>query len=178
MVLHSIIQIQFFVCIIQATNAVISWRNLNLMQPKDQQYRFSTVLWFLGASLGGSVLIFFLQSYLFFDGQMNWMRSPTFFWSPLDPETFPISWHLFGFTGMCLFASRFWVQWWLAEKHQQSILSRSFWWLSLTGAACSVLYFLSMYDIVNIIGPGLGMIPYIRNLILLNKAKAVVKDEA
>ncbi|QLH36144.1 MAG: lipid-A-disaccharide synthase N-terminal domain-containing protein [Parachlamydiaceae bacterium] len=78
----------------------------------------------------------------------------------------------FGFAGLILFNSRFWIQWWHAEQTQTSTLGRSFWWISLAGALCSIAYFARIQDPVNLIGPVIGMIPYVRNLMLLHKSKS------
>ena len=169
MVLHSILQVQFLVCLVQGLNAVISWRNLNFMQEKSKQVSFRSVLWLLGGVTVILTLIFVLQGFFFFDGNVIWARSPTFFWNEQTPGDLPLIWHILGVIGTVLFASRFWVQWWQTEQHQNSILSTSFWWLSIIGAALSLIYFLPMYDMVNLVGPTFGLIPYIRNLILIKR---------
>lgn len=171
MVVHSVLQIQYFVCLVQACNAVIAWRNLNFMQERVKQVHFRTVLFLLSGAIIGTTAIFLLQGYLFFDGNILWARIPTFFGDQVTSSKLSFEWHLLGVLGMVLFASRFWVQWWLAEKQQSSTLSTSFWWLSITGAVLSLIYFLPMYDMVNLIGPLFGLIPYIRNLVLIKRMR-------
>ena len=78
----------------------------------------------------------------------------------------PPLWHLLGISAMVLFAMRFWVQWWLSERHQKSELPKSFWYMSLLGGSFSLFYFCHARDLVNIIGYGMGLIPYVRNLML------------
>lgn len=170
MVLHSILQMQYSVCVVQACNAVIAWRNLNLMEARAQQTSLTFVFFLLALAIFGSTGIFLLQGLLFFDGTVIWARSPTFF-SNSSP-TLPFYWHLIGFVGITLFASRFWIQWWTAEKKQVSLLNAPFWWLSLAGALLSILYFSRMQDVINVIGPIFGLIPYMRNLMLLRKVEA------
>lgn len=169
--IHSFIQIQYHVCLVQSCNAIISLRNLSLMTPKRQQPPLSRVAFILAATAFAVTLAFFLQDYFLLDSQWEWFRTPTHHWQGKQDTSFPFVWHAIGFASYALFSSRFWIQWIEAEKNQRSDLGLSFWWLSLVGALLSVVYFLSMNDIVNIIGPGLGIIPYTRNLMLIYKAR-------
>lgn len=169
--IHSVIQLQFHVCIIQVINGVISWRNLNLMQTSTKHFKTRSVLLLLIILLLSTFFIFFLQKPNFTNNSDSWFRIPTNAWSSL-PLSIDYIWHLFGFAGLVLFNSRFWIQWWHAEKTQTSTIGRSFWWISLTGALCSFVYFLRIQDPVNLIGPAIGIIPYIRNLMLLSQSKA------
>jgi lipid-A-disaccharide synthase len=156
---HALIQMQFHVAFVQAINAVISWRNLNLMRPESEQKSLTFTLALMG---GAALLVFALFLALF----SEWFRIP-------DP-TVDISWgwHLIGFTGLFLFSSRFILQWWDAEKKRQSYLGPTFWWMSIAGGTLSILYFAQTHDPVNLIGPSLGMIPYVRNLMLTTKRAA------
>lgn len=162
---HSLIQLQFHVCFVQACNGVISWRNLNLMQSKSK-VKTTTVVGFLIIALAATIAIFFAFS----KDPLNWFRVPTTTWFTANSQV-SFFWHYFGFLGLTLFSSRFWVQWWLAEKHQKSFLGSSFWWISLVGDLMTLTYFIQIYDPVNIIGPALGLIPYVRNLMLIRKSK-------
>lgn len=169
MVLHSIIQLQYSPCLIQAINGVIAWRNLNLMQPQQKHYSLSTVLTLFVLIVPLTTLPFILQGYYLFDGEIIWARAPISIFNSVNREQ-PLYWNIIGFIGIALFASRFWVQWWSAEKHQKSFLGRPFWWLSLIGALISVAYFYRLRDVINAIGPAIGIIPYIRNLMLLRRS--------
>lgn len=168
MMLHTILQMQFHVSVIQACNAVIAWRNLNLMQPKEKHVTFQTIFKTMFLLTCCISTIFFMQWYYIYDGQGSWLRTPTFFQSePLYENTWV--WHLIGSIGIIMFAGRFWVQWWFAEKNQRSELGIQFWWLSLIGALFASSYFFRMLDFVNMMGPAMGIVPYIRNLVLLHK---------
>lgn len=170
LLLHSFIQVQFHVCVVQACNAVISWRNLNLMQPGYQQLRFQTVIYSLIGSVAVTVLAFSIQGYYLGAGISDWFRLPAP--SGQDfPRRLNLFWHVLGSIGVVLFASRFWVQWWSAERQKSSYLGPAFWWLSLVGGVLSLIYFVRIDDPVNIIGPLFGLLPYIRNLMLLRKQK-------
>ncbi len=171
LLLHSFIQMQFHVCIIQVINGVISWRNLNLMQNTSKHMRTRKVIGLMILFLLGTVLAFYIQS-LFLNHMENaWFRTPSHTWNS-SPSSVGYIWHVFGFTGLVLFNSRFWIQWWHAEKTQTSSLGRSFWWISLVGTLCSLVYFVRIWDPVNLIGPAMGIIPYIRNLMLLSRTKS------
>lgn len=165
LLLHALIQIQFHVGAVQACNAVIAWRNLNLMKPESEWWRLRTVILLFLAAVAMVTITFVLQGVFLLDGNIHWFQS-------LDTDTSGVSalWHLVGFVGVVLFSSRFWIQWWCAERKKASYLGPSFWWLSLVGGVLSVIYFVHIDDPVNAIGPSLGLLPYIRNLMLIYKS--------
>lgn len=170
LLVHSFIQLQYHVCIIQAGNAVISWRNLNLMYPPSEQVSFRSVLMLLASMLSLTTLAFAVHA------DSSWFRIPTAPWQDAAQEPLSFLWHIIGFTGFALFSSRFWVQWWNAEKQHESLLGPAFWWLSLSGAICSLVYFSVIHDLVNLVGPAVGMIPYVRNLMLIRKSEAAYES--
>lgn len=171
LMLHALIQLQFHVCVVQACNAVISWRNINLMKP--QHTHLKKVLLLLVGAIALTVGAFVLQGYLFFDGTISWFRIPLTPWSQNEHLHIAGYWHVIGFVGIVLFASRFWVQWWDAERHKKSRLGSAFWWISLVGDLLCLFYFAQIQDPVNLIGPALGLIPYIRNLVLIHHSEKV-----
>lgn len=171
---HTFIQIQFHVCVVQSCSAVLAWRNLNLMQTKKPPVSFHTVLLLLFLAFAITTGAFFVQqSFLGLD-QSSWFRVPVVPWqkNPFSHEV-PLAWHIIGFIGYLIFSMRFWVQWLVAETSKESQLPPSFWWLSLSGALLSNIYFLTIGDVVNFIGPAIGMFIYARNLML--SKKSVVK---
>lgn len=167
LLIHSLIQMQFHVCLVQACNAVISWRNLDLMQPHTRQYSLRFVLYLLLGSVAAICAIFAVQGYLLGSTFLDWFRLPM--WDDQAPRYVNIWWHLIGSLGLILFSSRFWIQWWYAEQAKKSYLGKPFWWLSLVGGVLSLIYFVRIDDPVNIVGPAFGLIPYIRNLMLMKK---------
>lgn len=80
-------------------------------------------------------------------------------------------WLLVGFLGQGLFTARFIVQWLVSEQNRDSVVPEAFWWLSLLGGLALLCYAISRRDPVIIIGQAMGLIVYLRNLMLLNKAK-------
>lgn len=172
--LHTFIQMQFHVCVVQACCAVLSWRNLNLMQSKKNPVEFRTVIFLLIGTVLFISLAFLLQQYFVCCDQSAWFRIPTVPWQKSQmPKDVSLGWHIVGFVGYVIFSLRFWVQWLSAERSKKSSLSPTFWSLSLIGALLSNIYFLLIGDIVNFIGPAIGMIIYARNLMLgRNKQEA------
>lgn len=174
--LHSLIQVQVNVSLVQVCNTIFSWRNHNLMQDSSQHRSFRTVVLLLVASVLATIGLFALQAQALY-GHFDWVRTPTMPWSQMPAEKLPLSWHILGTFGICIFASRFWVQWWFAEKYHKSQLGRSFWWLSIIGSLISLIYFTRMGDMVNIVGQGMSIIPAIRNLQLIHNAQKTNQSE-
>lgn len=166
LLLHSLIQGQYFICLIQGINSVIAARNLNLMKEKSLQWSLTSVFFQLGAVTLSITALFWTLS------NQAWFRTPIHMLqtSAIAPSYI---WNIIGFLGVTLFASRFWVQWIQAERAHTSSLERPFWWLSLIGASFSIAYFAMIQDYINLIGPLFGMIPYCRNLILMRKSHAI-----
>lgn len=173
--LHSIIQVQIHICIVQLCSAVFSWRNLNFMKRKKQRASFKTVVFLLCGSVLLSLGIFIVQAKLLY-GSYDWVRTPTMPWSDTPGEKLSTAWHLMGSFGIFLFSSRFYVQWRTLEKKRKSSLEPSFWWISIIGSLFSLLYFIRMTDAVNIIGQTLSLFPAIRNLQLIYKAQKKHED--
>lgn len=160
MLLHSFIQLQLHVCLAQGCNAVIAWRNLNLME--DLKRRLSTRMTILFLLLTVTFI------FLFFVYQGEWFRAPRMPWSYEVPHL-TWGWHLFGTLGIALFSTRFWVQWWQAEHSQTSGLGKAFWWISLNGNFMMLIYFFMLQDPINCLGPIFNIVPCMRNLVLLKR---------
>lgn len=71
---------------------------------------------------------------------------------------------LIGWLGNCFYFSRFAVQWLASEKAGRSVAPRSFWWLSLLGAACLIAYTLEQGEPVLLFGFLVTVGVYGRNL--------------
>ncbi len=176
LMLHSLIQVQYPICLVQACHAVISWRNLNLLQTQHPPISFRTV----GILLLGTILFISLafagQDWLLLN-EGDWFRVPKAPWQISPTHSVSFFWHAIGTIAYLLFSSRFWVQWWMTEKAHASQLPLSFWWLSLIGALLSIAYFMHIDDSVNLLGPLLGVIPYMRNLMLIYKTKKLLTQK-
>jgi lipid-A-disaccharide synthase-like uncharacterized protein len=80
-------------------------------------------------------------------------------------------WLIVGFLGQFLFSMRFIVQWIVSEKNKKSIIPVSFWFFSISGGVVLLSYALYKRDPVFIVGQGLGVFIYMRNLYLIYKEK-------
>ena len=76
-------------------------------------------------------------------------------------------WLTIGFIGQALFSMRFIVQWIKSERMKRSVVPLAFWYFSLAGGAALFLYALHRSDPVFIVGQGLGIFIYLRNLWLI-----------
>ncbi len=168
LLIHAFLQLQFHICIIQACNGIISWRNLDLMRERSEQTSFRKVIILMISSIIALAIGFALQGYFSGDGVIEWFRIPI--WNGNAPQV-GFLWHVIGFVGLVLFSGRFWIQWWDAEKEHESSLGLPFWWLSVGGGALSLFYFVHIEDPINVVGPAFGMVPYIRNLILIYRVR-------
>ena len=76
-------------------------------------------------------------------------------------------WLAVGLLGQGLFASRFLVQWWASEKARRSVVPVMFWYFSIGGGVILLAYSIYKMDPVFILGQGLGLVVYLRNLYLI-----------
>lgn len=162
---HSLFQQNLPLTLIQTLHLAIAFRNLNLL--KDKAYHITRQTLFKRTLLAIATTLFFYCSFCFCTDSWFWMRVPKAPWSQETAPVVSLFWQSLGLTGMVLFASRFWLQWYLAEKAEQSVVGRSFWALSFIGASFALTYYLYVQDPVNMIGPLLGVVPYLRNWIFL-----------
>lgn len=84
-----------------------------------------------------------------------------------------IMWLTLGFTGQGLFGVRFLVQWIQSEKQRKSVIPIAFWWFSLVGGACLLIYAIHLGDPVIISGQLFGSIVYVRNIWLVYTERRV-----
>ena len=82
-------------------------------------------------------------------------------------QDIPTSWLILGLIGQGLFSMRFLIQWIYSEKHKKSIIPNAFWYFSLAGGLTLLSYAILRQDPVFIIGQGMGLFVYIRNLMLI-----------
>lgn len=88
-------------------------------------------------------------------------------------EAIPIWLLALGIVSQVVFTLRFVYQWLYSEKQKESVLPLGFWLLSLAGSLLILTYAIFRKDPVLFIGHILGLIIYIRNLILLHKQDVV-----
>lgn len=103
---------------------------------------------------------------------------------PVDPDGFmPFQhnyylWKVIGFGGLVLFQSRWIVQWLHSERHKESRIPVSFWWLSLVGSMMCLAYFLRQQDSVGVMGYLFSVVPYTRNLMLVYRKRRLEREAA
>lgn len=82
-------------------------------------------------------------------------------------DAVPAGWLVLGFLGQACFSCRFLVQWIASEKKKTSVVPTLFWWFSVVGGLCLLVYAILRGDIVIITGQAAGLVVYVRNLMLL-----------
>jgi lipid-A-disaccharide synthase-like uncharacterized protein len=80
-------------------------------------------------------------------------------------------WMGVGFAGQAVFTARFLVQWAVSEKKRDSVVPVAFWWISLFGGMTLLSYAIHRHDPPIILGQAMGLVVYVRNLMLVGKAK-------
>lgn len=80
-------------------------------------------------------------------------------------------WKALGWLGNGLFTSRFFVQWWATERQKRVVVPMAFWWLSMAGSGCLLIYGLHRRDLVFIFAYVFTWIPYIRNILISHRMK-------
>ena len=93
-------------------------------------------------------------------------------------DTTDVVWLAIGFIAQATFMMRFIVQWIASEKAGRSVIPLAFWFFSLGGGGLLLIYALYRADPVFILGQGLGMFIYARNLMLIRKEQDKRKDGA
>jgi len=102
----------------------------------------------------------------FYDSILDLMNR---FQMPFD--TNKLLWKIIGFSGMFIFGSRTFVQWVHSERHKESKIPVTYWWLSVIGTVLCLAYALRQKDSVFILMYLFNMIPYVRNLMLVRRKK-------
>jgi lipid-A-disaccharide synthase-like uncharacterized protein len=80
-------------------------------------------------------------------------------------------WLVIGVSGSGIFGIRFFIQWMHSEKHKESRIPVSFWWLSVAGTLMAASYFIHKQQWVALLGNGPQLVPYTRNLVLIYRKK-------
>ena len=82
-------------------------------------------------------------------------------------STTELWWVIFGFAAQGMFTGRFLVQWIASERARDSVVPVVFWYFSLAGGVMLLSYAMYRQDPVFILGQGLGVFIYVRNLWLI-----------
>ena len=90
-------------------------------------------------------------------------------WS--STATIEIIWLGIGLAAQLMFSMRFIVQWVASERARQSIVPEVFWYFSFMGGALLFAYAIYRMDPVFILGQGMGLLIYARNIDLIWQKK-------
>lgn len=80
-------------------------------------------------------------------------------------------WVLVGLFGQLMFTARFIIQWLASERAGRSVVPVAFWYFSLAGGLIVLAYGLHKWEPVIILGQLPGTVIYLRNLMLIHRAK-------
>ncbi len=80
-------------------------------------------------------------------------------------------WKALGWTGNAIFFSRFIIQWIATERHRKVVVPLAFWYCSLLGSLCLLIYFIHQRDSVGIGAYIFTWVPYTRNLYFAMKER-------
>ena len=80
-------------------------------------------------------------------------------------------WVVLGFVAQGMFFMRFAVQWIASERAGRSVVPMAFWVFSIGGGVLLFVYALYRRDPVFILGQGLGVFIYLRNLYFVLREK-------
>ena len=86
-------------------------------------------------------------------------------------STTELIWLSIGFGAQLMFSMRFLVQWIHSERARQSVVPEVFWYFSFVGGFMLLIYAIHRVDPVFILGQGMGLIIYSRNIYFIWKAK-------
>ncbi len=85
------------------------------------------------------------------------------------------TWLGIGFLAQLMFSMRFIVQWIASERARRSIVPETFWYFSLVGGAMLFAYAIYRLDPVFMLGQGMGLVIYSRNIYFIRSHR---KSEA
>jgi lipid-A-disaccharide synthase-like uncharacterized protein len=95
-----------------------------------------------------------------------------------ETSTTELVWIGIGFGAQGMFFMRFVIQWLASEKAKKSVMPHAFWYWSIAGGSMLLLYSIYRLDPVFIMGQGMGLFIYIRNLQFIRRTKRGAADPA
>ena len=87
-------------------------------------------------------------------------------------------WLAIGFLGQSLFSARFIIQWVVSERRRTSVTPVAFWYFSLAGGVILLSYAIHRQDKVFIVGQAVGLLVYVRNLMLIMRPRTDGSSDA
>ena len=89
----------------------------------------------------------------------------------IDAKTWEKIWGGIGLLGQGAFTARFLVQWLASERKRETVMPVAFWWFSLTGGLITLTYVIHLGSLSLTLGQSMGLVVYVRNLMLVKKAR-------
>jgi len=89
----------------------------------------------------------------------------------IDARTWEKIWGGIGLLGQGAFTARFLVQWLASERKRETVMPVAFWWFSLAGGLITLTYVIHLGSLSLTLGQSMGLVVYVRNLMLVKKAK-------
>ncbi|MBB4007645.1 lipid-A-disaccharide synthase N-terminal domain-containing protein [Allorhizobium taibaishanense] len=86
-------------------------------------------------------------------------------------DTADLIWLGLGVVAQLMFSLRFIIQWLVSEKQKRSVIPAAFWWFSVIGGIMLLAYGIHRGEPIIMLGQGLGIVVYIRNLMLLHQGR-------
>jgi lipid-A-disaccharide synthase-like uncharacterized protein len=80
-------------------------------------------------------------------------------------------WKVLGLVGQATFGSRFIIQWLVSEKEGRSVIPVAFWYLSVIGAAITLVYAIHIEEPVFMLPQLAALLIYARNLYFVQREK-------
>ena len=90
----------------------------------------------------------------------------------MNLDAIPRAWLALGLLGQLFFSGRFVLQWIASERKKASVIPAAFWWLSVLGSVCLLVYAVYRADPVFVLGQSAGLIIYVRNIVLIQRSRA------
>ncbi len=90
-------------------------------------------------------------------------------------EDIPVNLLLLGIAAQVIFSLRFVCQWIYSEKNKSALFPLSFWLISCSGSLLILIYAIYRKDPVLFIGHSIGILIYLRNIILLKNYNSKLK---
>lgn len=81
-----------------------------------------------------------------------------------DITTIELVWLAVGFGAQAMFSMRFILQWLASERAKRSVVPEAFWYFSFVGGFMLFIYAVHRMDPVFILGQGMGLFIYSRNI--------------
>lgn len=93
-------------------------------------------------------------------------------------STTELIWLMVGFAAQLMFSMRFILQWIASERAKKSIVPEVFWYFSLAGGVLLFAYAIYRLDPVFMMGQGMGLFIYARNIQLIWQQKDSTVDNS